>query len=86
MKYVKCQDFFDTKIFETNTETFFKIKSFENFVARATKRPEKVEDYFDSTQYGKASEKTHSASNQTQLGLNGHLKTTLISIPLMLHI
>ena len=29
MKYVKYQDFFATKIFETHPETFFETKSFE---------------------------------------------------------
>ena len=55
-------------------------------VVSKRKKPEKEVDNFDPTKYGEASEKTHSASNQTQLGLNGHLKTTLISIPLMLYI
>ena len=52
-------------------------------VVSKRKKPEKEVDNFDPTKYGEASEKTHSASNQTQLGLNGHLKTTFISIALM---
>ena len=41
---------------------------------RKSKKPQKVVDDLDSTEYGEASEKAHGASNQTQLGLHCHLQ------------
>ena len=43
-------------------------------VVSKRKKPEKEVDNFDPTKYGEASEKTHSASYQTQLGFYCHLQ------------
>ena len=44
-------------------------------------QPEEVVDYFNPTEDGEASEKTHCASYQAQLGLHCHLQfITKISI------
>ena len=46
----------------------------ELFVGLKRKIPEKVVDDFDPTEDGETSEKTHCASNQSQLGFHCHLR------------
>ena len=63
---------------ETTTarETLRDMKNLriELFVGLKRKIPEKVVDDFDPTEDGETSEKTHCASNQSQLGLHCHLR------------